>query len=80
MDKSQISKMINVIDHIVQIAGRPGGALERGEFTMGIARKQVAVKLGLGENGLDEQPWKGLVKQHVSNALVSSLLILLCTR
>lgn len=37
---------------------------------MGIARKEVAVKMGLGEDGLDEKRWKGLVKEHVTAALV----------
>lgn len=46
--------------------------MERGEFTMGIARRNISVTMGLGEQGLDEQPWKGMVKKLVNEAIVSA--------
>jgi hypothetical protein len=38
---------------------------------MGVARRQIAEKMGLGESGLDAGQWKKVVKEQVMRYLVS---------
>lgn len=38
---------------------------------MAQARKQIASKMGLADDGLDEKPWRAGVKKAVEHELVS---------
>lgn len=70
MNTSRIPELKRTTQQIVREACRPGGRLERGEFTMAVARNQIAHAMGLGHRGLDEKRWKGVVRGEVNEALV----------
>jgi len=76
MDDSKIPLLRKTTKAVVAQASKPGGALEREEFTMAIARRSISVKMGLGEDGLDGGEWKGMVKGLVQRALVSVICCL----
>lgn len=71
MDESKRPRLKAAAHAVVSQASRAGGPIDMGEFTMGQARKEIALKLGLGEDGLDEKPWKSEVKNLVQAELVS---------
>jgi len=73
MDRFKVPLLRKTVKCVVQHAGKPGGALEKGEFTMAVARQSVSVKMGLGAEGLDDKEWKGMVKELVQRALVSAV-------
>ena len=72
MDESLIPKLCKIARNVVRVACRPGGPLERGEFTMAIARRSISSSLGFSESGLDGLKWKDMVKKEVQRALVST--------
>ncbi len=70
MDSSLVSKLKQRTREAVGNASAPGGPLEKGEFTMAVARRSISLTMGFGESGLDGLEWKGLVKKEVQKALV----------
>jgi len=65
------AELKQVARKVVQNASRPGGAMDKGEFTLGIARKEISIRMGLGPKGLEEAEWKARVKELVHLAMVS---------
>jgi len=53
---------------VVRKAARPGGSLERSEFTMVVARSSISSAMGLGEEGLNGVQCKGVVKSGSSKS------------
>jgi len=51
-------------------ASKPGGLLDKGEFTMAVARGLITREMGLKEGDLDGKEWKKVVKEEVTAALV----------
>jgi 8-oxo-dGTP pyrophosphatase MutT (NUDIX family) len=72
MDSSLISKLKKCTQKVVTRASRPGGLLEKGEFTMGVARRLITEEMDLKEGSLDTKEWKGIVKEEVNKVLVCS--------
>jgi len=73
MNQSLIPALRAKTRDVVRKASYPGGPIEKGEFTMAIARRSVSTALGLGETGLDGKKWKDQVKTEVNKALVRGL-------
>ena len=71
METSRLSELKRTAQMVVRDAQKPGGSLEKGEFTMGFARRLISDKMGLGDDGLDESQWKRVVKESVMHYLVS---------
>lgn len=71
MDQSRLSELKRIAGKVVREAQKPGGSLEKNEFTMGLARRLISEQMGLGDDGLDESKWKKIVKEHVMHCLVS---------
>ncbi|WVQ80213.1 hypothetical protein IAT38_002318 [Cryptococcus sp. DSM 104549] len=69
MDPSILPLLRTKASEIVHRAGRPGGALDRNEFTMVVARQELEVALGLEEGGLGSKEWKKVVKEVVHECL-----------
>ena len=74
MDSSRIQELKRTASKVVREAQKPGGSLEKNEFTMGLARRLISEKMGLGDDGLDESKWRKIVKEHVMHYLVSCSL------
>lgn len=72
MDDSKLPELKRTAQKIVRQAQKPGGSLEKNEFTMGLARRLISQKMGLGDEGLDESKWKKAVKELVLGYLVSN--------
>ena len=68
MDPSLLRRVRAATVKIVKRASRPDGPLDRGEFTISIARQEIAAELGLRPDGLDK--WKKEIKAEVQRALV----------
>jgi 8-oxo-dGTP pyrophosphatase MutT (NUDIX family) len=75
MDSSRLSELKRTVKKVVREAQRPGGSLDKNEFTMGVARRLISEKMGLGDDGLDESKWKKIVKEHVMHYLVRPDLV-----
>lgn len=73
MDKRHLSKLRKVADKVVRHANRPGGPLDKGEFTMGMARGEICDEMGFEPGELDSKEWKKVVKGIVEEVLVSAL-------
>jgi hypothetical protein len=70
MDKSRLKDLQRCTTKIVTKASQPGGSLEKGEFTLGLARRLITEEMGLESGELDVKEWKGVVKELVKKALV----------
>lgn len=70
MDRIDASELRKVTRKVVQNASRPGGAMVKGEFTLGTARKEISIRMGLGPKGLEEAECKATVKELVHSAMV----------
>jgi hypothetical protein len=73
MDDSLLPKLKRCTDKVVARASKPGGLLEKDEFTMAVARRLITAEMGLGEGELDGKEWKKVVKEEVTRALVCPL-------
>ena len=71
MDASFLPMLRQRALDIVRKASRAGGPLEKGDFTMAIARRSLSDAMGFGEDGLDGEMWRIAVKEEVQRALVS---------
>ena len=71
MEDMHIVALRRTAKMVVAEASRPGGPLEKGEFTMAIARKEISRRMGFGEEGLEKKEWRTQVKDAVKWALVS---------
>lgn len=69
MDKSRIPELRKAMLRVVKKAAKPGGPIDREEFTISVARAEVTRELGLADGALDGE-WKKLVKEEVNRALV----------
>jgi len=70
MDKSRLIELKKCTTKIVNQASRPGGSLEKEEFTLGLARRLITEEMGLEAGDLDVGEWKTIVKGLVKKALV----------
>jgi hypothetical protein len=70
MDESLLPKLKRCTREVVAIASKPGGLLDKGEFTMSVARGLITKEMGLKEGELDGKEWKRVVKEEVTAALV----------
>ena len=70
MDKSRLVELKKCTTKIVNQASRPGGSLEKGEFTLGLARRLITEEMGLEAGDLDVGELKTIVKGLVKKALV----------
>jgi ADP-ribose pyrophosphatase YjhB (NUDIX family) len=70
MNKSRLNDLKRCTTKIVTKASQPGGSLEKGEFTLGLARRLITEEMGLEPGELDVKEWKGVVKELVKKALV----------
>jgi hypothetical protein len=75
MNDSLLPKLRKTTLQVVRTANRPGGTLENGTFTMGIARREISQCMGLGEGGLDGKEWKGVVKGIVEEIMVCAICV-----
>jgi len=71
MDESLLPKLKKCARTIVDQASQKGGTLDKGEFTMSLARKLITEEMGLKEGSLDGKEWKKVVKEEVTTALVN---------
>ena len=72
MDESLLPKLAKCTREVVSRASKPGGLLDKGEFTMSVARGLITKEMGLKEGELDGKEWKKVVKEEVTAALVCS--------
>ena len=70
MDESLLPKLKRCTREVVNKASKPGGLLDKGEFTMAVARELITREMGLKEGDLDGKEWKKVVKEEVTAALV----------
>jgi hypothetical protein len=70
MNDSLLPQLRKTALQTIRKANRPGGSLENGTFTMGIARREISSSMGLGADGLDEKKWKVVVKQVIEQGMV----------
>jgi hypothetical protein len=70
MDESLLPKLARCTREVVSKASKPGGLLDKGEFTMSVARGLITREMGLKEGELDGKEWKRVVKEEVTAALV----------
>jgi len=70
MDESLLPKLARCTREVVNKASKPGGLLDKGEFTMSVARGLITKEMGLKEGELDGKEWKKVVKEEVTAALV----------
>jgi len=70
MDESLLPKLAKCTREVVTKASKPGGLLDKGEFTMSVARGLITKEMGLKEGELDGKEWKKVVKEEVTTALV----------
>jgi hypothetical protein len=70
MDESLLPKLKRCTREVVSKASKPGGLLDKGEFTMSVARGLITKEMGLKEGELDGKEWKKVVKEEVTAALV----------
>jgi hypothetical protein len=70
MDESLLPKLKRCTREVVTKASKPGGLLDKGEFTMSVARGLITKEMGLKEGELDGKEWKKVVKEEVTAALV----------
>jgi len=75
MDESLLPKLTKCTQDVVRKASKPGGLLEKDEFTMAVARKLITEAMGLEEGALDGKEWKKVVKEQVTTALVCRIPI-----
>lgn len=73
MDSSRLGELRAAAKKVFKKASRPGGALEKGKFTMHLARLDISRAMGLGDDGLDDIEWKRAVKAEINELLVSLL-------
>lgn len=71
MNASQRTQLPKCARQVVREAEK-SGALDRGEFTMGNARRAVAERLGLSTEVAKQEDVKSAVKEAINDALVSS--------
>jgi hypothetical protein len=71
MDDSLLPQLKRHTQKIVREAHKPNGLIDQGLFTISVARRQITKKLGLEEGSLDGKPWKQIVKDEVTRAMVS---------
>ena len=69
MDPTLLGRVQKAASQVVRHA-TSSGALERGELTQAVARREIAKRLSLDPDELDR--WKQEVKREVERALVSS--------
>jgi hypothetical protein len=74
MDTSLVPSLRKAARKIIRHASKPGGSIENGTFTMKIARRSIALEMGLEEGGLDGVKWKEVVKKEVEDCMVSGLV------
>ena len=74
MNDTRLPELKRTAQKIVREAQKPGGSVENGEFTLGLARRLISQKMGLGDEGLDESGWKKVVKGLVLGYMVSFIL------
>lgn len=70
MNADRLPELDRIARKVVKDAQKPGGLLEKAEFTMGVARRQIAERMQLGNGELDDGKWKKLVKEAVMKYLV----------
>lgn len=70
MDETRVAELGRTARRVVREARKPGGLLDKNEFTMGLARRQITEKMGLAEGELDGGKWKKVAKEHVMKYLV----------
>lgn len=70
MNSTQLSRLPLCAYQSVAAADK-SGALDRGEYTMAMARRDVIRRLGLREKAAGEKDVKDAVKQAINDALVS---------
>jgi DICT domain-containing protein len=70
MDESLLPKLAKCTREVVNKASKPGGLLDKGEFTMAVARGLITKEMGLKDGDLDGKEWKKVVKEEVTTALV----------
>jgi len=68
MNDSLVPRLRTTAREVVRKAARPGGSLERSEFTMVVARRSISSAMGLGEEGLNGVQCKGVVKSGSSKS------------
>lgn len=73
MDATQLRQLPKCARQVVREAEK-SGALDRGEFTMGEARRAVCARLGISSEVAKEEDVKSAVKEAINDALVSSYL------
>jgi hypothetical protein len=71
MDESRLPYLKSCVRKVVQEAHKPDGLIDKGEFTIAVARRLVTEKMNLEDGTLDEKPWKQVVKEEVKNAMVN---------
>ena len=71
MDDSKIPKLKRTVKAVVKKAARPDGPVDRGEFTMSIARQEISEAMGFEDDELEEKKWRKMVKELVQEALAS---------
>lgn len=72
MDQSRLPYLKSCVRIIVQEAHKSDGLIDKGEFTIAVARRLVTEKMNLEDGTLDGKPWKQVVKEEVKKAMVSS--------
>lgn len=70
MDESLLPQLKRCTQKIVREAHKPNGLIDQGVFTFSVARQKITKKLGLAEGSLDGKPWKQIVKDEVTRAMV----------
>ncbi|KAK4683666.1 hypothetical protein P7C73_g6568, partial [Tremellales sp. Uapishka_1] len=69
MNSSRLAALEKRSSEVVENASLSGGLLEKGIFTMGLARRMISSALNLGELGLEDDEWKQIVKRLVTQKL-----------
>ena len=75
MDDPLIPKLKKITREVIDKADGRGGPLEKGEFTMAIARHSISSLMGFKEDALDGKRWRTLVKVEIQKALVGASTI-----